>query len=50
MFWGTPEVIDHNGVSLSNQDLNGKDGGVIKVISKIKVYPVLNIRICGKIF
>ena len=50
MFWGTPEVIDHNGVSLSKQDWDGKDGGAIKVISKIKVYPVLNIRVCGKIF
>lgn len=50
MFWGTPEVIDHNGVSLSKQDWDGKDGGVIRVISKIKVYPVLNFRICGRIF
>ena len=50
MFWGTPEVIDHNGVSLTKQDWEGKDGGAIRVISKIKVYPVLNFRICGRIF
>lgn len=50
MFWGTPDVVDHNEVSLSKQDWDGKDGGAFKVISKIKVYPVLNFRLCGRIF
>ncbi|MBR4643972.1 MAG: hypothetical protein IKO73_02265 [Bacteroidaceae bacterium] len=50
MFWGTPEVIDHNGQNLANQNWDGKDGGAFRVISKIKVYPVLNFRLCGKIF
>ena len=50
MFWGSPEVIDHNGVSLTKQDWDGKDGGAFKVISKIKVYPVLKFRLCGRIF
>ena len=50
MFWGTPDVVDHNGVSLSKQDWDGKDGGAFRVISKIKVYPVLNFRLCGRIF
>lgn len=50
MFWGAPDVIDHNGVSLTKQDWDGKDGGAFKVISKIKVYPVLNFRLCGRIF
>lgn len=50
MFWGSPEVIDHNGVSLTKQDWDGKDGGAFKTISKIKVYPVLNFRLCGRIF
>jgi hypothetical protein len=50
MFWGTPEVVDHNGITLTKQDWDGKDGGVFKTISKFKVYPVLNFRLCGKIF
>lgn len=50
LFWGSPEVVDHNGVSLTKQDLNGKDGGAFRIISKIKVYPVLSFRLCGKIF
>lgn len=50
MFWGTPSVVDHNGVELTKQDWDGKDGGAFKTISKLKVYPVLNFRICGKIF
>ena len=50
MFWGSPEIIDHNGVSLSKQPWGGKDGGALRVVSKIKVYPVLNFRLSGKIF
>lgn len=50
MFWGTPEAIDHNGVALTKQDWDGKDGGAFRFISKFKVYPVLNFRLCGKIF
>ena len=50
MFWGTPDVVDHNGTSLMKQDWEGKDGGAFRVISKFKVYPVLNFRICGRIF
>lgn len=50
LFWGTPEVVDHNGVSLSKQDWDGKDGGAFRIISKFKVYPVLNFRLCGRIF
>ena len=50
MFWGTPEVFDHNGEPLTKHDWEGKDGDVIKTISKLKVYPVLNFRLCGKIF
>ncbi|MBO7069072.1 MAG: hypothetical protein J6W52_10440 [Bacteroidaceae bacterium] len=50
MFWGTPQVIDHNGQDLIKQDWDGKDGGAFRIISKLKVYPVLNFRICGRIF
>jgi hypothetical protein len=50
MFWGTPTVVDHNGAELTKQDWDNKDGGIFKTISKFKVYPVLNFRLCGKIF
>ena len=50
LFWGTPEVIDHTGYSLSKEDWDGKDGGAFRIISKFKVYPVLNFRLCGRIF
>ncbi len=50
MFWGTPEVVDHNGVSLSKHDWGGKDGGAFRIINKIKVFPVLNFRLTGRIF
>lgn len=50
VFWGTPEVVDHNNVSLSKQDWDGKDGGAFRIISKFKVYPVLNFRLAGRIF
>jgi len=50
MFWGAPDIVDHAGVSLTNKDFGDKDGGAIRVIKKIKVYPVLNFRLAGKIF
>ena len=50
MFWGTPTVVDHNGEDLSKHDWDGKDGGAFRIISKFKVYPVLNFRLCGRIF
>lgn len=48
-FWGTPKVYcnDHR---LTEADVEGDDGGFMKTVSKIKVYPVLNFRICGRIF
>jgi len=50
MFWGTPDVVDHNGESLMKHDFDGKDGGAFRIISKVKVYPVLNFRLSGRIF
>lgn len=47
-FWGTPKVYCFD-KQLTDEDINGGDGGIIKTISKIKVYPTLNFRICGKI-
>ena len=50
IIWGTPDVVDHNGMVLPKQDWESENGGVFKVISRFKVYPVLNFRLCGKIF
>ena len=47
-FWGTPKVYC-NDIRIKEGDVDG-DGGIMKTISNIKVYPVLNFRICGKIF
>ena len=49
MFWGSPDIVDHNGHSLLS-GIGSDDGGAIKVIKKFKVYPVLNFRLCGRIF
>ena len=35
---------------LESSDLDGKDGGALKIMSKISVFPVLNLRIVGRIF
>ena len=48
-FWGTPKVYC-NGLELTEENLDGDDGGIIKTISKITVYPVLRFRISGRIF
>lgn len=48
-FWGSPEVYlrDHK---LNESDLGGDEGGIIKTISKISVYPSLTVRLVGRIF
>ena len=61
-FWGTPDVIapmynksaypDKDGYTegkLDKASVSGDDGGFIKTLSKIKVYPVLNFRLVGRI-
>ncbi len=48
VFWGSPSLTC-NGVDLTKEDFNG-GGSAIKAITKIKVYPVLNLRLCGRIF
>lgn len=48
-FWGTPEVYcqDHK---LSKEDVGDEDGGeIMKVISKVTVYPVLSFRLSTRI-
>lgn len=50
MFWGTADIVDHNGHSFTQNDFNGDDGGAIRIIKKFKAYPVLNFRVSGRIF
>lgn len=47
-FWGTPKVYcnDHR---LTEDDVDGEDGGIMKTLSKVKVYPVISFRLCGRI-
>ena len=48
VFWGSPSLTC-NGVDLTKEDFSG-GGSAIKAITKIRVYPVLNFRLCGRIF
>lgn len=48
-FWGTPEMYC-NGDKLNKDDLSEGDGGFTKIVSKISVYPVLNLRIGFRAF
>lgn len=47
-FWGSPAIYtqDHK---LTEQDLDGDDGGMIKILSKVSVYPALTLRLVGRI-
>lgn len=49
MFWGSPELYC-NGDKLTEAELGGEEGGIVKTLSKITVYPVVNFRLCGRIF
>lgn len=49
MFWNSPKLYC-NGDQLTENNVSGDAGGIIKTMSKITVYPVLNFRICGRIF
>lgn len=48
-FWGTPKAYCFD-QRLTKEDTEGKDGGFIKTLSKVTVYPVISFRICGRIF
>lgn len=51
--WGTPKVymMGLNGEKeLTEKDADGNDGGVIKTLSKITVYPCMTLRLNGRIF
>ncbi|MBQ5872221.1 MAG: hypothetical protein IIW69_07450 [Bacteroidaceae bacterium] len=49
VFWGKPSVYC-NDTQIHDTDAGGDGDEVMKIISKFKVYPVLNFRICGRIF
>lgn len=48
-FWGSPKVMCQ-GEELKEEDLKGDDGGVVKAITKMPVWPVLNIRVAVRLF
>lgn len=47
-FWGSPAIYlqDHK---LTEEDMGGDDGGMIKILSKVSVYPALTLRLVGRI-
>ena len=47
-FWGTPKVYCQ-GNELKAEDVGNSDGGVMKTLTKVKVYPTLTFRLTGKI-
>jgi hypothetical protein len=49
VFWGKPTIYCNN-VEVLDTDLGGDGNEAMKIITKLKFYPVLNFRICGKIF
>lgn len=50
-FWGHPEVYDGvSGKQLTTEGTKGADGGLLKIISDVSVFPVLTLRLCGRIF
>ncbi len=48
-FWGSPSVYvrDHK---LTEQDVDGEDGGALKTLSKVTVCPAISFRIVGRVF
>ena len=50
-FWGHPKVYNGvNGQQLTSEGAKGEDGGVLKVISNVSIFPVLSFRLTGRIF
>jgi len=52
-FWGSPAIYEQQTGTeqkLEEKHTSHKDGGAIKTLSKISVWPVLTIRIGGKLF
>ena len=49
VLWGKPSVYC-NGLKVEDTNAGGDDAKLLRIVTKIKAYPVLNIRVCGKIF
>lgn len=50
-FWGHPKVYNGvNGTQLTAEGAKGEDGGVLKIISDVSVFPVISLRLSGRIF
>ena len=54
-FWGKPAVYGYDSyeskwTKITSEDVDGDDGGAIKTLSKISVWPVINVRVGGLIF
>ena len=53
MFWGgTPSIITHDGTNLAKdvENIGGKVGTYVDLISGVKAFPVLNLRITRRLF
>ena len=53
MFWGgTPSIVTHDGTNLAKdvENIDGKVGTYVDLISSFKVFPVLNVRFVKSIF
>ncbi len=49
MFWGKPSIYC-NGIELKEQNFDGDSEEIVKTLYKITAYPVINFRLCGRIF
>ena len=49
LLWGKPQVYC-NDVKVEDTNAGGDDAKLLKIITKLKVFPVLSLRVCGKIF
>lgn len=50
-FWGKPSVYNGvNGQELTSEGAKGEDGGVLKLISDVSIFPVISIRLSGRLF
>lgn len=53
LFWGgTPSIITHDGTNLSKDvnDIDGRVGTYVDLISGVKAFPVINLRISRRLF
>jgi hypothetical protein len=51
--WGSPKVYEQvtgKDVEVTSQDVGNKDGGVIKEISKISIWPVIDLKLTVRLF